>query len=48
MVEGFLLNDEGRYVLLNSPVAPADWRSGLFPELSISLSELEKALPQIV
>jgi hypothetical protein len=45
MVEEFLLNDEGRYVLVSSPVAPADWRSGLFPELTISLVELEKALP---
>lgn len=43
MVEEFLLNDEGRYVLVNSPVAPADWRPGLFSELTISLAELGNA-----
>ncbi len=44
MVEECLLNDEGRYVLFNSPVAPAEWRPGLFSELTISLAELESAL----
>ena len=45
MVEEFLLNDEGRYVLVSSPVAPAEWRSVLFPDLTISLADLENALP---